>query len=403
MKDWSECKNLLVVRLDNMGDLLMSTPAINALKKTFDCKISLLTSSAAKGVAELIEPIDEVIIFDVPWVKVNQTPDVNSCFDTVDLIKSKNFDGALIFSVFSQNVLPTALLIYLAQIPLRLAYCRENPYHLLTHWVPDKEPYEFIKHQVRRDLDLVKHIGAAIADEKISIRTDSSAWEAVKKKLSQINFDITKQWMIVHPGASEEKRRFPLENWIETVRHIVDQLDYQILITGTETERPLGDAIKLKTGKSVFSIAGLLTLSEFVALVHRTSIVLSVNTATIHIAAATQTKVIVLYAMTNPQHTPWQVPFKVFPFEVPMQAKSKNEVLSYVSKNYFPSHVPYPSPSEILEGIRELISEPFQQGLEVIDFIKLTSEHSSPNFMVTKETFDTCRNRTTANTMTEKE
>jgi ADP-heptose:LPS heptosyltransferase len=376
MNSWNGCKSLLIVRLDNMGDLLMSTPAINALKESFSCKISLLTSSAAKGIAELIESIDEVIVLDVPWIKMDEVPDLNFCFDAIDLIKSKKFDVAVIFSVFSQNILPAALLIYLAEVPLRLAYCRENPYHLLTHWVPDKEPYNFIKHQVRRDLDLVKHIGAFCSNERITIKSYEGAWNAVETKLQQIHFDINKQWLIVHPGVSEEKRRYPLENWIETVRRIVDRLDYQILITGTDSEKSLADAIKSKTGKSVFSIAGLLTLSEFVALVRHAPIVLSVNTATIHIAAATQTKVVVLYAMTNPQHTPWQVPFKVFPFEVPPQSKSKNEVLTYVSKNYFPSTVAYPAPSEIVDGILTLINEPFQRGSEVVDFLKLTSEVS---------------------------
>jgi lipopolysaccharide heptosyltransferase II len=374
MNDWKGFKNLLVVRLDNMGDLLMSTPAINALKETFQCKISLLTSSVAHEIAKLIESIDEVIVFNVPWVKTDQTPDVNACFDIIDLIKSKNFDGAVIFSVFSQNVLPSALITYLAQVPFRLAYCRENPYELLTHWVPDKEPYEFIKHQVRRDLDLVKHIGAVAANEKIAIKIDDTAWRTAEKKLGQANFDVNNKWIIVHPGASEEKRRYPLEHWIDLVRRIVEEFGYQILITGADGDRPLADAIKSKIGKNVFSIAGQLTIREFVAVVHRAPLVLSVNTATIHIAAATQTKVIVLYAMTNPQHTPWQVPCKVFPFEVPPQAKSKNEVLNYVSKNFFSLHVPYPSSSDIMMGIRELFDQPYQQASEVVDFITLTAD-----------------------------
>jgi hypothetical protein len=65
-------------------------------------------------------------------------------------ISEKKFDAAVIFTVYSQNPLPTVMLAYLAGIPKRLAYCRENPYQLLTDWVPDQEPYTLIKHQVRQ-------------------------------------------------------------------------------------------------------------------------------------------------------------------------------------------------------------------------------------------------------------
>src|SRR5690606_22825058 len=78
----------------------------------------------------------------------------------VDQLKQYRFDGCVIFTVYSQNPLPAAMLAWMAGIPLRLAYCRENPYQLLSHWVPDDEPYSQIRHQVVRDLELVKHIGA---------------------------------------------------------------------------------------------------------------------------------------------------------------------------------------------------------------------------------------------------
>mgnify|MGYP003350186482 CR=1 FL=1 len=63
--------------------------------------------------------------------------------------------AAVIFTVYSQNPLPAALFATWAGIPLRLAYCRENPYALLTDWVPEPEPESFIRHEVQRQIDLV--------------------------------------------------------------------------------------------------------------------------------------------------------------------------------------------------------------------------------------------------------
>ena len=134
MSNWQNCKNILCIRPDNMGDLIMTGPALRALKESFGCKITILTSSMAAGIAILMPEIDEVMIFDVPWVKNQVTPDPEVFNKTIRLIQKKKFDAAIIFTVYSQNPMPAIMLAYLAGIPKRLAYCRENPYELLTDW-----------------------------------------------------------------------------------------------------------------------------------------------------------------------------------------------------------------------------------------------------------------------------
>ena len=125
---WQGCKNILCIRPDNMGDLLMSSPAIRALKESFDCKITVLTSSMAASLAKHIPGIDELMIYDTPWVK-NDSPEAIEIFNkTVEQIKEKQFDAAVVFTVYSQNPLPSVMMTYLAGVPRRLAYCRENPY-----------------------------------------------------------------------------------------------------------------------------------------------------------------------------------------------------------------------------------------------------------------------------------
>ena len=73
MSSWSDCKNILVIRPDNMGDLLMSGPAIRAFKESFNCKITVLTSSMGAVIAPYMEEIDEVIVADLPWIKAKRT------------------------------------------------------------------------------------------------------------------------------------------------------------------------------------------------------------------------------------------------------------------------------------------------------------------------------------------
>src|SRR5437588_876777 len=225
MTDWKNCKNILCIRPDNMGDLIMSGPAIRALKERFAAHITVLTSSQAKAIASFMPEIDETIVFDLPWVKTERVTDADSVLLLVDALKLRRFDAAVIFTVYSQNPLPTAMLAYMAGIPKVLAYCRENPYSLLTDWLPDEEPYRFIRHQVRRDLELVKSIGAVPSCENLCLQI-SDISDTVTQKLE---IEIDRPWLILHAGVSEAKRQYPFDLWIETAQKLIREKNYHVL------------------------------------------------------------------------------------------------------------------------------------------------------------------------------
>lgn len=357
MANWRDCKNLLCIRLDNMGDVLMSAPAISSLKDTFHCKITLLTSSMAAPIVPYVSAIDEVIVFDVPWVKNEGNVAEEAFTGIVMQLREKKFDGGIVFNVFSQNPFAAILLMWLARIPRRAAYSRENPYHLLTDWVPDPEPYSMIRHQVKRDLDLVKAIGAFTYDKTIPLRIQPERWDNVQRKLSNLGFDFSKPWLILHPAVSESKREFPKEHWIDIGKKIVSDLSHQVIITGSTSDNELASTIASGIGRRAFPAAGLLTMAEFILLVHQSPLVISVNTVTIHIASATNTKTIVLYALTNPQHTPWKTIGRIFPFTISENKRSKNEVLNFVNKKYFTTQFDLPTTDEVVTAAFELLTD----------------------------------------------
>jgi ADP-heptose:LPS heptosyltransferase len=337
-----------------MGDLLMSSPAIAALKETFNARITVLTSSGGKSITPFIPVIDEVIVYDAPWVKSSADVRVEDFFEIVNLIRSKNFDAAVIFSVFSQNPLPTAMLAHLAGIPKRLGYCRENPYHLLTHWIPEKEPYSYVLHQVRRDLNLVNTVGAVTDNEQLRLSLSENT-SSIRERLHSAGVDISRPWIVFHPGVSEAKRQYPLEKWIITGR-LLAALDHQIIVTGTKSEWHLAFAIAEGVGEKIFNMAGEFAMNEFIELIAASALVVSVNTATIHIAAAVKTPLIVLYALTNPQHAPWQSKGLVFTFPVDTEQQSKNEVLRFVNERLFHDQHSLVAPEKIAEAATEMIA-----------------------------------------------
>jgi ADP-heptose:LPS heptosyltransferase len=161
---------VLAIRLDARGDVLMTTPAIRALKESKNGRrVTLLTSAAGAEVARFVPEIDDVIVYEAPWMKATAPHPPARDLEMAALLADRGFDAAVIFTVFSQSPLPAAMLAYLADIPLRLAHCRENPYGLLTDWVNETEPDAEIRHEVRRQLDLVASVGSRTSDERLSL------------------------------------------------------------------------------------------------------------------------------------------------------------------------------------------------------------------------------------------
>lgn len=332
---WNDAENILCVRLDAIGDVLMTTPAIRAVKESRPGRrITLLTSPAGVEIASLVPEIDEVIVYDAPWMKAT-APRTNSQpeFEMVEKLRGLEFDAAVIFTVFSQNPLPSAVLCYLADIPLRLAHCHENPYQLLTNWVLDPEPSCGIRHEVRRQLDLVATIGCRTTNERMSLSVADSVGdspspfgaasptETLRERtlalVNKLGIDLERPWVVIHPGATATSRRYPPEGFAQVAQRLVLDANFQVIFTGSQSESELIEGIQAAMAVTSHSLAGCLNLSELAALIELAPLLISNNTGPVHIAAALGTPVVDLYALTNPQHTPWAVPNRVLFHDVP--------------------------------------------------------------------------------------
>ena len=317
--DWSEAENVLAVRLDALGDVLMTTPAVRALKESKPGRrVTLFTSPAGAGIAPLLPDIDGTLVYDAPWMKATAPrADSRPEFAMVERLRAGCFDAAVIFTVYSQNPLPAAFLCQLADVPLRLAHCRENPYQLLTDWVPEPEPQQFTRHEARRQLDLVASVGCRAVDERMRVRVPDEAAAHADQALRWFGLDDTDRWVVIHPGASAPSRRYPPEKFAHAARLLVAEHDVQVVFTGSESERELVEEIRAGMGAYSFSLAGELNLAEMAALLARAPLLISNNTGPVHLACAVGTPVVDLYALTNPQHTPWGVPNRVLNRDVP--------------------------------------------------------------------------------------
>lgn len=315
---WRNARNILVVRLDNLGDVLMTTPAIQAIKQSSPgASITLLGSRSGTALARHVPAIDEVISYDAPWAKGVQHGDLADR-RLLATLRRAQFDAAVIFSTCTQSALPAALMCRLAGIPLRLAHSRENPHDLLSDWVPDNDVcHNGMRHEVARQLDLVRSVGFSVASERMVFRYAAADVLSMRRKFVAAGGDLMRPYIVVHPGASSASRRYPAERFGQAAQQICRDGGCQAVFSGGHDEQALVARAYEQMHEPAFSLAGQLTLGELAALIAGAQVTLCNNSGPAHMAAALGTPVVVLYALTHPQHTPWRAKARVLNHDVP--------------------------------------------------------------------------------------
>src|SRR5437763_6433786 len=207
---WRTVRRVLAGRLDNLGDVLVTTPAIHAIKQSLPmlargvpgASLTLLASPVGAQAGRLNPDIDEVIVYEAPWMDPwHRLPqDADREQRMIATLKEREFDAAIIFTSFRQSALPAAYLCYLAGIPLRVAASIDGPGSLLTTrhkhpertWpggpLPDRaqsaRAERGMMHEVERGLDLVGAIGLGTGDLDLVLAVPDGARADVAAFLS---------------------------------------------------------------------------------------------------------------------------------------------------------------------------------------------------------------------------
>lgn len=319
---WQNVKRVLLVRLDNLGDVLLMTPAFHALKAALpEVSLTLLTSPVGAQVGRLDPDIDQVIVYQAPWVDPWQKLPQESQREQemIARLKAERFDGALIFTSFRQSPLPAAYLCYLADIPLRVAATLDGAGSLLTTRL---RPSEQMMHEVERGLELVSALGIASATPEMRLEVPVEAAREAESYLARHPFAEQHPLVALHPGCTMPARTYPWDMYSEVIHLLVQELNAFVVITGVEQERELVERVQsnvpLPARSRTLAMTGELDFPAFCGLIQRADLVITNNTGPMHVAAALKTPVVALFALTNPpeQWGPWRVPHRQMYHEV---------------------------------------------------------------------------------------
>ncbi len=212
----------------------------------------------------------------------------------IDLLAGRGFDAALIFTSFSQTPHTPAYACYLAGIPLRAGESKEFGGSTLTselRGAPDE------LHQVERNLRLIEHLGFVVHDRQLAISIPQNARVVGTSLLREVGIDPNAPYILLHPGASAQARRYPLERF-GVVARLLSRRGWPVLVTGVEREAAMLEELAQHAPHARY-LSGHTTLAEYAALVERAALIICNDSLPMHLADALKTPAIVLFSGTD--------------------------------------------------------------------------------------------------------
>lgn len=271
-----EPKNILIVRTDRIGDLVLTLPLAGLIKKQYpNCKVSFLVHEYTKNIVSNHPFIDDVIVLKENDGKV-------SLFDNLNTIKSKKFDTCIM--VYPTFVL--SLIMFLSGIKNRIGTGYRWYSFLLNNKVFEHRK-NAERHELEFNINLLEKLNIKnnVDESNVSydLKINQSSLNIVNKFLSDENIDSSKQIIIVHPGSGGSSVDLPVHKFVELVKKL-DEDNYQIILTGNKNEAELCE--KIKSSSKAKNFAGKFNLDELTALISKSVMFISNSTGPIHIAAA---------------------------------------------------------------------------------------------------------------------
>lgn len=271
-----EPRNILIVRTDRIGDVVLSLPLARIIKQHYPkAKVTFLVRAYTKALVENNYFIDEVIILKEESTKI-------LIAENIKQLKKKNFDTAII-------VYPTfkiALITFLSGIKYRVG----SGYRLYS-FLFNKKVYEHrkdaVKHELEYNLSLlsqlgINHIGGT-NNVSFDLDVNKSSLNKVESLLGSLGINNKEKFVIIHPGSGGSAVDLPVEKFIELVKMLSDK-KIKIVLTGSENEKEICNQLVLN--ELIFNLAGELNLEELIALISKCSLLIANSTGPIHIAAA---------------------------------------------------------------------------------------------------------------------
>lgn len=282
-------RRILAVDFSLVGDLVMLTPALNALRQAYvGAQLALAAQPFAVELFARPELVDEVI----PFAKRGK--ERRSIWRLAARLREGGFDAAFIF----HKSFGSALACWLARIPVRVGYRHEWRDGLLTHRVrlPELE-----QHIVAENLNLLAGVGLSAPESRLEVHADTAAREHFFRELHpQVKLNGL-PIIVICPHGGWKTKDWPTAQ-LNRFLDLFPVNSVTFLIVGAPGEEAYAEGI-YSVNNEVLSLVGKTTLRELVYVLEEAQVVVSPDTSVIHLAAAVGTPVVALFGPTSPERS----------------------------------------------------------------------------------------------------
>ena len=289
-------KNILIRGTNWIGDVIMTLPAIAAVRKTCPhARISVLAKPWVADTYRICPEVDEVIIYKDPGVHRGIAGKYRLTWE----LKSKGFDLA----IFLQNAIEAAIIAWLAGIPIRAGYNSDGRGILLTHSV--KRTNEIRKvHQVYYYLEMLKSLGFQSTGSNIKPKLNNDYLTIAEDILNQYHVKKDDILIGIAPGATygPAKMWFP-ERFAAVADKLINDFSARVILFGSGKDRERTDLVQQHSKNNFINTAGETSLKEAIALIARCDLFISNDSGLMHLAGALDIPLVAIFGSTNPVTT----------------------------------------------------------------------------------------------------
>src|SRR3989344_475823 len=217
-------KNILVIELLKIGDLIVTTPVITALKEKYpSSKIYFLVGKGYKQVLEDNKKIQEVLEFD------------QSIKNTIKEIKKREIDTALIIHPGSFKI---STILLLSGVRYRVGCAHPKGFLASKGFFLSKKvkPTSKVNHATQDNLEVSKLIGAYPKKIKLEIFYDKKTQQKAKQILKNLDIKQSDLKIIIHPGSNFKDHEWSPDKWYQVAKTLTQELKAKILITGSKDD-----------------------------------------------------------------------------------------------------------------------------------------------------------------------
>ncbi len=287
--DPTKVKRILIVSSTAIGDTLLSTPAIKAVRESYhEAKIVAYINKDVRDLFENNGYVNQIISYYGGYKRFLRN---------IIKLRRYKFDLILILHGNEPQATPSA---YLTGAPFIVKLPNTSRYRfLLSNRLPIYR-WEDLGHGVEQRLKVAKLAGCQIKDRKMVLPVDDEDANAVSQFLNKEGLGPSDCLVGFQVGASTVSRMWFPERFIELGKRLIAAHPaVKILITGSPVEKKYCEFIGRQIGERVVVSAGRIPLRQVPALTKRLNILLTGDTGIMHVAIAVGTPVVALYAVSD--------------------------------------------------------------------------------------------------------